>query len=46
MDLRGYELSFHDTLEDYALPQKDIDRALAVIKNHPKPALLVSGKKY
>ncbi len=28
MDLRGYELYFHDKLEDYALPQKDIDRAL------------------
>jgi len=46
MDLRGYELYFHDKLEDYALPQKDIDRALEVIKNHPKPALLASGKKY
>jgi tryptophan synthase beta chain len=46
MDLRGYELYFHDKLEDYALPQKDIDRALEVIKNHPKPQLLVTGKKY
>ena len=46
MDLRGYELYFHDKLEDYALPQKDIDRALEVIKNHPKPALLATGKKY
>ncbi len=46
MDLRGYELYFHDKLEDYALPQKDIDRALEVIKNHPKPELLATGRKY
>ena len=46
MDLRGYELYFHDKLEDYALPQKDIDRALERIKNYPKPALLASGRKY
>jgi tryptophan synthase beta chain len=46
MDLRGYELYFHDKLQDYALPQKEIEKALERIKNHPKPALLASGKKY
>jgi len=46
MDLRGYELYFHDKLEDYALPEHEIQRALKTIKNYPKPALLASGKKY
>ncbi len=46
MDLRGYELYFHEKLQDYALPQKDIEQALERIKHHPKPALLATGKKY
>ena len=46
LDLRGYELYFHEKLEDFTLPQKDIDQALSRIKHHPKPALLASGRKY
>ena len=46
LDLRGFELYFHDKLQDYALPQQDIDQALERIKHHPKPALLATGRKY
>jgi tryptophan synthase beta chain len=46
MDLRGFELFFQGKLQDYALPEEEIHKALERIKHHPKPAVLASGRKY
>jgi tryptophan synthase beta chain len=44
MDLRGYELYFAKQLEDYELPQHEIDLSLEKIKDYPKPAVSRTGK--
>jgi tryptophan synthase beta chain len=44
MDLGGYERYFAGQLEDYELPQQDIDEALARIKDLPKPAVNRTGR--
>jgi hypothetical protein len=44
MDLRGYDLYFQGALEDYALPSDEIDKALNLIKDLPKPAVNRTGR--
>jgi tryptophan synthase beta chain len=44
MDLGGYDRYFSGQLEDYELPQEDIDAALGRIKGFPKPALNRTGR--
>jgi tryptophan synthase beta chain len=44
MDLRGYDLYFAKRLEDYELPQHEIDLSLEKIKDYPKPAVSRTGK--
>jgi len=44
MDLTGYDKYLQGQLENYALPQEDIDRAMEEIKDYPKPALVRSGR--
>jgi len=38
MDLAGYSRYFEDELTDYALPQKEIDKAEEVLKDYPPVA--------
>ncbi len=35
MDLKGYEMYFSGHLDNYPLPQEEIDRSTAVLKGHP-----------
>ena len=44
MDLTGYERYFSKQLEDYELPQEDIDAALGRIKDYPKPTVNRTGR--
>jgi tryptophan synthase beta chain len=44
MDLRGYDLYFQGALEDYALPEEEINKALNLIKDLPKPVVARTGK--
>ncbi len=44
MDLTGYDKYFHGQLENYALPQDEIDRAMEEIKDYPKPAVVRTGR--
>jgi tryptophan synthase beta chain len=44
MDLVGYDKYFQGQLENYALPQEDIDKAMEEIKDYPKPAVARSGR--
>jgi tryptophan synthase beta chain len=44
MDLGGYQRYFGGQLEDYELPQADVDEALARIKDFPKPAVNRTGR--
>ncbi|MEI7730424.1 MAG: TrpB-like pyridoxal phosphate-dependent enzyme [Verrucomicrobiota bacterium] len=44
MDLVGYHKYFQGLLTDYSLPQEDLERFTAKIKDHPKPAVRRSGK--
>ena len=44
MDLVGYDKYFPGKLENYALPQEDIDKALERIKDFPKPAINRTGR--
>ncbi len=44
MDLGGYQRYFGGQLEDYELPQADIDGALERIKDFPKPATTKTGR--
>ena len=37
MDLKGYEAYLGGGLSDYALPEEDIEAALEVLKDYPKP---------
>ncbi|RPI01721.1 MAG: TrpB-like pyridoxal phosphate-dependent enzyme, partial [Calditrichaeota bacterium] len=40
MDLRGYELYFSGKLQNYSLPQDEIDKAVEIFKNYPKPVIV------
>jgi len=42
-DMAAYESFFDGTLEDFELPQEEIDRALRAIENLPKPADVASA---
>jgi tryptophan synthase beta chain len=44
MDLGGFQRYFGGQLEDYELPQADIDEALGRIKDFPKPAANRTGR--
>jgi tryptophan synthase beta chain len=44
MDLRGYDLYFSKQLEDYELPQEEIDESLKGIRDFPKPAINRTGR--
>jgi tryptophan synthase beta chain len=44
MDLGGFQRYFGGQLEDYELPQGDIDEALSRIKDFPKPAANRTGR--
>ena len=44
MDLLGYDLYFSKQLEDYELPQDEIDKALEKIKDFPKPKVVRTGR--
>jgi tryptophan synthase beta chain len=44
MDLRGYELYFHGKLQDYELPKEEIDRAVELIKDYPRPKVNRTGR--
>lgn len=44
MDLNGYAKYFNGELQDFALPQADIDKAESEIKNLPKASTAKSGK--
>ncbi|MBM4018976.1 MAG: TrpB-like pyridoxal phosphate-dependent enzyme [Planctomycetes bacterium] len=37
MDLSGYDAYFRGKLQDYSLPQEELDRSLAVLAGLPKP---------
>ena len=37
MDLSGYQAYFDGKLQNYSLPEEDLQRSLAVIKDLPKP---------
>ena len=39
MDLLGYEKYLNGELQDYALPQEDIDKYLEPLADYPKPAM-------
>ena len=44
MDLVGYDKYFQGQLENYSLPQDEIDRAMEEIKDYPKPAVARTGR--
>ncbi len=44
MDLTGYERYFAGMLEDYELPQEEIERSLGTLSSLPKPQLMRTGK--
>jgi len=44
MDLTGYDKYFAGLLEDYELPQEEIEKSLGNLSNLPKPAMARSGK--
>ncbi len=44
MDLVGYDKYFQGQLENYALPQEEIDKAMEEIKDYPKPAMARTGR--
>ena len=37
LDLKGYEAFFDDRLEDYPLPEEQLQRGISVLQGHPKP---------
>jgi len=37
MDLSGYDAYFRGKLSDHALPQEELEKSLASIKDLPKP---------
>ena len=44
MDLSGYEKFFAGELQNHVLPEEDMAKSLAAIKNQPKPAINKTGK--
>ena len=44
MDLSGYDAYFHGKLKDYALPEEEMARSLAAIKDLPKPPPVAARK--
>jgi tryptophan synthase beta chain len=44
MDLSGYEKFFSNQLQDYALPEEELQKSLKSIENLPKPEILSSGR--
>ena len=44
MDLTGYDKYFSGLLEDYELPQEEIEKSLGLLANLPKPAMARTGK--
>ncbi len=44
MDLNGYEAYMHGKLSDYTPPKEEVERALKVLKDYPKPAMNKTGK--
>jgi tryptophan synthase beta chain len=44
MDLTGYDKYFSGLLEDYELPQEEIEKSLGILANLPKPAMARTGK--
>ena len=44
MDLTGYDKFMNGMLDDYELPQEQIERYLASIEKYPKPNLSKTGK--
>lgn len=44
MDLYGYDKYMRGELSDYALPQEDMERSLAEIKDYPKAEMHKTGK--
>ncbi|HUV07409.1 MAG TPA: TrpB-like pyridoxal-phosphate dependent enzyme, partial [Spirochaetia bacterium] len=44
MDLTGYESYLEGKLQDYALPEEEVQRCIDLLKDLPKPSLAKSGK--
>jgi len=44
MDLTGYDKYFAGLLEDYELPQEEIEKSLGGLSNLPKPTMARTGK--
>jgi tryptophan synthase beta chain len=44
MDLVGYDKYFRGQLEDFPLPEEEMNKSLAAIKDLPKPKAVKSGK--
>lgn len=44
MDLTGYDAFFSGVLEDYPLPEEDMQKSLKTIENLPKASLAKTGK--
>jgi len=44
MDLNGYEAYMHGKLADYTPPKEEVERALKVLKDYPKPKVQKTGK--
>lgn len=44
MDLAGYDKYFSGMLEDYSLPEEEMQKSLAAIAGFPKPVAAKSGK--
>jgi tryptophan synthase beta chain len=42
-DMSAYESYFDGVMEDYELPQEEIERALKAIKDHPDPVTILAG---
>ena len=44
-DMAAYESYFDGVMEDYELPEEEIQRALRAIKDHPDPGTVLTGLK-
>ena len=44
MDLTGYDKFFSNQLQDYSLPEEELQKSLSSIENLPKPKLEKSGR--
>ncbi len=40
MDLKGYEMYFGGQLQDYALPDEEIEKSEEILKTYPKPVIV------